>query len=147
VCTLPTAAALEFLAPEHHTFIFTASAAAIVPLAGYIGRATELLGRAGAALRAYRPRQGLAETVPAVFHLLVRSTGSTAELTLVFLSYAIAPEPMDLLFTVFELVAVGMAVLTMTFIAHDGETRWMEGVPLLAVYAILVLGFYFLPDG
>ena len=64
---------------------------------------------------------------------------------LVFLSYAIAPTPMDLLFTVFELVALGLAVLTITFIAHDGETHWMEGVQLLAVYAILVLGFYFLP--
>jgi Ca2+:H+ antiporter len=65
--------------------------------------------------------------------------------TLVFLSYAISPAPMDLLFTVFELVAVGIAVLTITLIAHDGETHWMEGVQLLAVYVILALGFYFLP--
>jgi len=65
--------------------------------------------------------------------------------TLVFLSYLIAPAPMDLLFTVFELVAVGIAVLTITLIAHDGETHWMEGVQLLAVYVILALGFYFLP--
>ena len=65
--------------------------------------------------------------------------------TLVFLSYLIAPAPMDLLFTVFELVAVGIAVLTITLISHDGETHWMEGVQLLAVYVILALGFYFLP--
>lgn len=65
--------------------------------------------------------------------------------TLVFLSYAIAPMPMDLLFTVFEVVAVGLSVLTIAMIAHDGETHWMEGVQLLAVYAILVMGFYFLP--
>ena len=64
---------------------------------------------------------------------------------LVFLSYAIAPAPMDLLFTVFEVVSVGLAVLTIAMISHDGETHWMEGVQLLAVYAILVLGFYFLP--
>jgi len=32
-------------------------------------------------------------------------------------------------------------------ISHDGETHWMEGVQMLAVYAILVLGFYFLPPG
>jgi Ca2+:H+ antiporter len=64
---------------------------------------------------------------------------------LVFLSYAIAPEPMDLLFTNFELVAIGLAVLSIAFIAHDGETNWMEGVQLLAVYVILCLGFYFLP--
>jgi len=64
---------------------------------------------------------------------------------LVLLSYAIAPHPMDLLFTVFELVAIAVAVLSIAFIAHDGETHWMEGVQLLAVYVILALGFFFLP--
>jgi Ca2+:H+ antiporter len=64
---------------------------------------------------------------------------------LVLLSYVIAPAPMDLLFTVFELVAIGIAVLAIAFIAHDGETHWMEGVQLLAVYLILALGFFFLP--
>ena len=65
---------------------------------------------------------------------------------LVFASYVIAPAPMDLLFTVFEVVAVFLAVLSISLIAHDGETHWMEGVQLLAVYVILVLGFYFLPS-
>jgi Ca2+:H+ antiporter len=65
--------------------------------------------------------------------------------TLVFLSYAIAPQPMDLLFTTFELLAIGLSVLSIAFIAHDGETNWMEGVQLLAVYIILSLGFFFLP--
>lgn len=64
---------------------------------------------------------------------------------LVFLSYAIAPAPMNLLFTTFELVAIGLSVIAIAFIAHDGETNWMEGVQLLAVYVILALGFYFLP--
>jgi Ca2+:H+ antiporter len=64
---------------------------------------------------------------------------------LVFLSYLIAPQPMDLLFTTFELVAIGLAVLSIASIAHDGETNWMEGVQLLAVYMILSLGFFFLP--
>jgi Ca2+:H+ antiporter len=43
LCVVPAAAALEFLAPERHTLIFAASAVAILPLAGYIGRATETL--------------------------------------------------------------------------------------------------------
>jgi len=64
---------------------------------------------------------------------------------LVLLSFVIGPRPMDLLFTVFELVAIFVAVLSIAFIAHDGETHWMEGVQLLAVYVILVLGFFFLP--
>jgi Ca2+:H+ antiporter len=64
---------------------------------------------------------------------------------LVFLSYAVAPQPMDLLFTVYEIVAIALAVLSIAFIAHDGETHWMDGVQLLAIYIILALGFYFLP--
>jgi Ca2+:H+ antiporter len=64
---------------------------------------------------------------------------------LVFLSYVLGPAPMDLLFTTFELVAIGLSVVSIAFIAHDGETHWMEGVQLLAVYVILCLGFYFLP--
>jgi Ca2+:H+ antiporter len=64
---------------------------------------------------------------------------------LVLLSYVIAPQPMDLLFSVFELVAIGISVFSISFIAHDGETHWMEGVQLIAVYLILALGFFFLP--
>jgi Ca2+:H+ antiporter len=64
---------------------------------------------------------------------------------LVLLSYVIGPRPMDLLFSDFELVAIVVSVLSIAFIAHDGETHWMEGVQLLAVYLILALGFFFLP--
>jgi Ca2+:H+ antiporter len=64
---------------------------------------------------------------------------------LVLLSFVVGPRPMDLLFTVFELVSIAVAVLSIAFIAHDGETHWMEGALLLAVYAILALGFFFLP--
>ena len=64
---------------------------------------------------------------------------------LVLASYVIGPKPMDLLFSTFELVAIAIAVLSIGFIAHDGETHWMEGVQLLAVYVILALGFFFLP--
>ena len=42
-------------------------------------------------------------------------------------------------------MALGLAVPTIAFIAHNGETHWMEGLQLLAVYAILALGFHFLP--
>ena len=31
-------------------------------------------------------------------------------------------------------------------IASDGESNWLEGVQLLAVYLILAIVFYFLPD-
>ena len=64
---------------------------------------------------------------------------------LVLLSYVVAPQPMDLLFSLFEIVSIALAVLSIMFISHDGETHWMEGVQLLAVYVILALGFFYLP--
>lgn len=64
---------------------------------------------------------------------------------LVFLSYLVGPQPMDLVFTTFEVVAVSLAVGIIALIALDGESHWMEGVQLLAVYVILGMAFYFLP--
>jgi Ca2+:H+ antiporter len=64
---------------------------------------------------------------------------------LVFLSYAVGPAPMDLRFTQFEVVAVALSVGIMALVAQDGESHWMEGVQLLAVYVMLGIGFYFLP--
>ena len=63
---------------------------------------------------------------------------------LVFASYLFG-RPMDLLFTPFEILAVAVSVLIVNQIASDGESNWMEGVMLLAVYVILGLAFYFLP--
>ena len=64
---------------------------------------------------------------------------------LVFMSYVIGPAPMDLVFTPFEVVAVGLSVGIIALITHDGESHWMEGVQLLAVYVMLGMGFWFLP--
>ncbi len=64
---------------------------------------------------------------------------------LVFLSYAIGPAPMDLRFTTFEVLAVVASVGIMALISQDGESHWMEGVQLLAVYVMLAIAFYFLP--
>lgn len=63
---------------------------------------------------------------------------------LVFISYAFG-KPMDLLFTPFEVVSVGLAVWVVNMVTSDGESHWMEGVLLLAVYVILGMVFYFLP--
>lgn len=64
---------------------------------------------------------------------------------LVFMSYVIGPRPMDLVFTPFEVVAVGVSVGIAAQITHDGESHWMEGVQLIAVYLMLGMGFWFLP--
>jgi Ca2+:H+ antiporter len=64
---------------------------------------------------------------------------------LVFLSYVIGPQPMDLLFSNFEVLAIALSVGIIALISQDGESNWMEGVQLLAVYAILGIAFYYLP--
>lgn len=65
---------------------------------------------------------------------------------LVLASYLVGPQPMDLVFTAAEVLAVAMAILITDQIAGDGESHWLEGVQLLAVYAILGMVFYFLPE-
>ena len=50
---------------------------------------------------------------------------------------------MNLAFTRFEVVALGSSVVALAMIALDGETNWLEGAFLLAVYAVLGLGFFF----
>ena len=64
---------------------------------------------------------------------------------LVFLSYAIGPAPMDLHFTSLEVVAVVLSGGIMALVSLDGESHWMEGVQLLAVYVMLGLAFFYLP--
>ncbi len=63
---------------------------------------------------------------------------------LVLASY-LRDEPMDLLFSTLEVVAVLMSVAIARMVAEDGESNWLEGVMLLTVYVILALAFFFLP--
>ena len=65
---------------------------------------------------------------------------------LVILSRFIGPQPMDLAFTPAEVLAIFLSILITGQVASDGETNWLEGVQLLAVYVILGIVFYFLPD-
>ena len=64
---------------------------------------------------------------------------------LVFVSYLMPKGPMDLLFTPMEVVAIAISAAVAALIVQDGESNWMEGVLLLAVYTILGITFYFLP--
>lgn len=63
---------------------------------------------------------------------------------LVFLSVALG-HPMTLLFNGFEIAGIFLSVLIVAMISSDGETHWMEGAELLALYAILAVAFYFVP--
>ncbi|MFN8452234.1 MAG: calcium/proton exchanger [Anaerolineae bacterium] len=50
-----------------------------------------------------------------------------------------------LVFNEFELVALFGTSLIAALIALDGESNWLEGAMLLAVYLIIALAFFFLP--
>jgi Ca2+:H+ antiporter len=51
---------------------------------------------------------------------------------------------MNLVFTPFEVMALGLATLVTAIITLDGESHWFEGVQLLAVYGMIAVGAFFL---
>lgn len=65
---------------------------------------------------------------------------------LVLVSYLLGPSPMDLVFSPAEVLAIVIAVAITGQISSDGESHWLEGVQLLAVYLILALIFFFMPE-
>ena len=50
---------------------------------------------------------------------------------------------MNLVFSPFEVMAVGLATSVTAIITLDGESHWFEGVQLLAVYAMIAVGGVF----
>lgn len=50
--------------------------------------------------------------------------------------------PMSIIFNQFELIALTAAVLIANKVSHDGESNWLEGVQLLAVYLIIAAAFF-----
>jgi Ca2+:H+ antiporter len=79
------------------------------------------------------------------------ATGASTQIALfvapvlVFISVAIG-HPMTLVFNGFEIAAIILSVLIVELISSDGETNWFEGAQLLAVYAIVAVAFYFVPE-
>ena len=51
-------------------------------------------------------------------------------------------QPMDLAFPALEVAAVGVAVAISALVALDGESNWLEGLLLVAIYAILAVTFF-----
>lgn len=79
------------------------------------------------------------------------ATGSSLQIALfvapalVILSQWIGPRPMDLVFTPAELLSLVLAIAINGQIAGDGDSNWLEGVQLCAVYLMLAVMFYLLP--
>jgi Ca2+:H+ antiporter len=63
---------------------------------------------------------------------------------LVFISLLMG-NPLTLVFNTFELAALLAAVLVCYFVSADGESNWLEGIALLAVYIIFGLAFFIFP--
>ncbi|WCN38861.1 calcium/proton exchanger [Aneurinibacillus uraniidurans] len=98
-----------------------------------------------------------AEHSAAVFMALKNKIGASVEIavgsslqislfvapTLVFVSLLFGSQ-MNLVFTSYELAAIGVAVFIASSIARDGSTNWYEGILLLVVYIIVGTAFYFI---
>ncbi len=64
---------------------------------------------------------------------------------LVFVGYFMGgSSQLTLLFHPVEIVGIVLAVLIVDIVSRDGESNWLEGVQLLAVYAILAVAFFVL---
>ncbi|MBK7367111.1 MAG: calcium/proton exchanger [Candidatus Eisenbacteria bacterium] len=64
---------------------------------------------------------------------------------LVFASYLMPGSPMDLHFSPLEVLAVIAATLVTNMVSADGESNWLEGAMLIAVYLVIGVAFFFLP--
>ncbi|HEV8631427.1 MAG TPA: calcium/proton exchanger [Thermoanaerobaculia bacterium] len=110
-----------------------------VVVVAIIGNAAE---HSTAVLMARRDRMDLAVSI---------AIGSSIQIALfvapvlVLASHFFGPAPMDFVFTPAEVMAVLVAVFASAQVASDGESHWLEGAQLLAVYVLLGLLFYFLP--
>ncbi len=62
---------------------------------------------------------------------------------LVFAGLVLGPG-MDLVFSPFEVMALGLATVVVAILMLDGESHWFEGVQLLAVYAMIGVAAFFI---
>lgn len=74
--------------------------------------------------------------------------GSSAQIAMfvapvLVIAGAIIGQPMDLVFSLPEVIAVFSAVMILNLIVQDGKSNWLEGVCLLGLYAILGICFFF----
>jgi Ca2+:H+ antiporter len=80
------------------------------------------------------------------------SIGSSAQIALlvgpaIVLYSFLVGRPMTLLFNAFEIAAIALSVIAAGLVVVDGESNWVEGLQLLAVYLILAMALYFVPAG
>jgi Ca2+:H+ antiporter len=65
---------------------------------------------------------------------------------LVFASYLIAPQPLELAFGRAEVGSLFIGVFIGTIVCGDGQSNWFKGAQLVTIYIIIATMFYFLPE-
>lgn len=65
---------------------------------------------------------------------------------LVFAGYLPGFTQMNLVFSMLEVMAVVVSVMVVGLVAYDGQSNWLEGLLLLAVYVIIGIAFFNLPE-
>ena len=80
---------------------------------------------------------------------LITSLGSATQIALfaapvlVFFGLIVG-NPVTLVFSPLEVVAVAVGTIIASYIALDGKSNWVEGLQLISVYLILAIAFFFL---
>ena len=59
--------------------------------------------------------------------------------------YSLTTHHMNLVFSPVEISILGLLVIIFAYIAHDGESNWLEGAQLLVLYAMAAIVFYAFP--
>jgi Ca2+:H+ antiporter len=135
--TLQAEILLGALQPALTRFGFTELFVGVIVIA-IIGNAAE---HYSAVVAAYRDQMTLAVEI---------AVGSSAQIALLVapavVVYSVAfGHRMSLLFNAFEITAIALSVLGTVIVVMDGESNWVEGLQLMAIYLILAAAFYFVP--
>ena len=64
----------------------------------------------------------------------------------VIISWIRHEENMTLLFDEFQVVSLAVSILVLKYITADGKSNWLDGVVLIALYAIIALTAWMTPD-
>jgi len=77
--------------------------------------------------------------------------GSSTQIALFLIPFVtllgwIMDQPMSLNFSSFETIAFLVAVLMVTTLLKNGESNWLQGVMLMAVYLIIATAFWYVPE-
>lgn len=107
----------------------------IIPI---VGNAAE---HSSALLVAYQDRIDLSMAIAAGSSIQV-ATFVAPLLILISLFYS---HPLDFIFQPLEIALLGIATILFTIVSLDGESTWLAGVQLIAVYVMACIVFFVLP--